>query len=230
VAASILALFVVAFAVFIPLDISDAHFTDRHAVLGDIISAQVEAVAFAGVLLFLILRHFHVGLSVLGVRAVPFRALAIGIAGWLLSLVLATLASWLVSLVFPNVDQSNVKETFGPLHQLGFLQNALLIFAFAVEIPLIEETVFRGVAYAGMKRFFTQRTGHHRAIALAAVISAALFGAAHFEPQSFAALFVMGIVLAYTYEYSGSVYISALAHGLNNALAFVSYVAVIHLT
>jgi membrane protease YdiL (CAAX protease family) len=56
-------------------------------------------------------------------------------------------------------------------------------------------------------------------IVVAVVISAAIFSAAHVIPLLFPALFVVGIILAVVYEFSGSLWNSILLHSIQNTLA-----------
>jgi membrane protease YdiL (CAAX protease family) len=88
-------------------------------------------------------------------------------------------------------------------------------FVIAVlEVPLLEETVFRGFLY----RAFRRCSGP----ALAIPISALLFALAHVPdwPQM-PALFVLGIGLAYLYERSGSLVTPIVFHTVFNGWTFL---------
>lgn len=90
----------------------------------------------------------------------------------------------------------------------------LLFFLAIVLAPVTEELLFRGWIYTGLR------------FALgfwpAALISAALFGFAHYEGTHLYALavFPIGIALAFIRERTGSVKGSMLFHAANNFLAF----------
>jgi membrane protease YdiL (CAAX protease family) len=94
---------------------------------------------------------------------------------------------------------------------------ALIIMAF---LPaLCEETLFRG----GLQNFLTR--GTHLPW-LAIIVVSILFSLAHFSFYGFLSRFFLGIVLGALYHYSGKLWLSILAHFLNNALAItVLYIA-----
>jgi membrane protease YdiL (CAAX protease family) len=76
--------------------------------------------------------------------------------------------------------------------------------------PIVEETVFRGMIYGWLRS--------HLPVALAVVVSAAIFAIAHVIPVLLPALFVVGLILAIAYEWSGSLWVSILLHALQNSL------------
>jgi membrane protease YdiL (CAAX protease family) len=59
---------------------------------------------------------------------------------------------------------------------------------------------------------------------LAVLVSAVFFAAAHLEPVALLPILLLGVVLAYTYEYTGSLVPGMMAHGVNNLVAlFIFY-------
>ncbi len=98
---------------------------------------------------------------------------------------------------------------------LLLLANILLI---AVVAPIIEETLFRGILFAGLRNYF--------GIWTAIIISAAVFSLLHFELVGFVPRFALGIGLGYLYVKSGSIYPSMGLHSLNNLLAVLVISAV----
>lgn len=91
---------------------------------------------------------------------------------------------------------------------LNFLLTLLLAGGIA---PLVEETIFRGLIYGWLRT--------HMPIVIAVLVSAAVFAAVHVIPLLFPALFVVGVILALVYEYSGSLWTSILLHSIQNSLA-----------
>lgn len=81
--------------------------------------------------------------------------------------------------------------------------------------PVVEEIIFRGFIYAGLRRVM--------GMAPAMLLSAAVFAAVHISVSTAGMLFVglMALVLAYLYEHSRSVVPSAVAHCLHNTLTFI---------
>ncbi|KGK85459.1 CAAX protease [Desulfosporosinus sp. HMP52] len=77
--------------------------------------------------------------------------------------------------------------------------------------PLVEETLFRGVIFGSLQAYFGKWT--------AAVISATIFSALHFQAYGFFPRFVLGMVLVYLYDRYKSLYPSVGLHALNNIVA-----------
>lgn len=96
------------------------------------------------------------------------------------------------------------------------LSAGLLLALAVVGAPLVEETYFRGWIYTSL-RF---RLGMWPAL----VISALLFGLAHYESTHLYALavFPLGLVLGALRERTGSTRTSMLFHAANNLIAFFS--------
>jgi len=87
---------------------------------------------------------------------------------------------------------------------------ALFIMAF---LPaLCEETLFRG----GLQNFLTRGTQNPW---FSIIVVSILFSLAHFSFYGFLSRFFLGIVLGTLFHYSGKLWLSILAHFINNALA-----------
>jgi membrane protease YdiL (CAAX protease family) len=100
------------------------------------------------------------------------------------------------------------RELTDRAHGAGVL---LLFLVVAVLAPIAEEIFFRGLVLRSIER----RLGTRWAIAG----SAALFGAAHFEPLQFPALFVFGLVAAILVTRTGRLGPAIWAHVAFNAVA-----------
>ena len=68
------------------------------------------------------------------------------------------------------------------------------------------------------------RYSYHNAknIHLAVLFSAAIFAMAHQSPFNFLPIMLAGILLGYIYYYTGSIWLSILAHFVNNAFAVLA--------
>lgn len=96
------------------------------------------------------------------------------------------------------------------LKSFGDYTLALVVMAF---LPAFcEETLFRG----GLQNFLTRST---RSPWIAILIVSLIFSAAHFSFYGFLFRFLLSIVLGWLYNYSGKLWLSILAHFINNALA-----------
>jgi uncharacterized protein len=79
-----------------------------------------------------------------------------------------------------------------------------------------EETLFRG----GLQNFLSRST---RSPWLAIIVVSFIFSAAHFSWYGFLFRLTLGIVLGCLYHYSGKLWLSILAHFLNNAVVITAY-------
>jgi membrane protease YdiL (CAAX protease family) len=100
------------------------------------------------------------------------------------------------------------------VNNIGGLFFNILIIAI---IPAIgEELLFRGVF---QKMLVNNMRNHHLAIIIASII----FSAAHMEFYSFLPRVVLGMILGYTFYYSGNIIIPMIIHFVNNALSISTY-------
>lgn len=138
-------------------------------------------------------------------------------ASWGAPTALAFLGYLAFAFVFSQLvaqpEQTNVAEDLGfDDSTAGAISAAILIVIVA---PFAEETFFRGFVFGGLRT---------RLPALAAIAaSGALFGSIHLTTGNVAAavqLAVLGGVLAWLYEHTGSIRPAIGVHMINNALAF----------
>ena len=87
---------------------------------------------------------------------------------------------------------------------------ALFVLASVILAPLAEEVLFRGFLFAG----FRQRYGWVQAI----LLSSAIFALFHLQLAAFIPTFMLGAVLAFTYQRSNSIWPGIILHFLVNAL------------
>jgi membrane protease YdiL (CAAX protease family) len=81
---------------------------------------------------------------------------------------------------------------------------------------LCEETLFRG----GLQNFLSRSA---RSPWLAIIVVSIIFSLAHFSWYGFLFRLTLGIVLGCLYHYSGKLWLSILAHFLNNAVVITAY-------
>lgn len=79
--------------------------------------------------------------------------------------------------------------------------------------PLTEEIFFRGFVFSGL----VVRLG----VLGAALASSLLFALAHVDPRLMVPIFITGLLLAWLYHKTGSIWSCFAAHALQNALAFM---------
>jgi uncharacterized protein len=115
------------------------------------------------------------------------------------------------------LSQLGVRQTqtqlFQSVRTASIPEFALVLMAGAVAAPIAEEIFFRGYIF----RAYLDQKGLKRAF----FFSAALFAVIHLNIPAMIPIFVMGLLLAYFYYRTGSIIPSIVAHGVNNATAFV---------
>ncbi len=95
----------------------------------------------------------------------------------------------------------------------GLLLNVLVI---AIVPAIGEELFFRGVL---QQQLYKMLKNPHIAIWLTAFI----FSAIHFQFLTFFARFFMGVILGYLYYWSGNLWVSIMAHFINNFAATIAF-------
>jgi membrane protease YdiL (CAAX protease family) len=88
----------------------------------------------------------------------------------------------------------------------------LIVLGGVVIAAITEEIIYRGMLYATLRRYLGPLTS--------IVVSAAIFAALHQMAYGFLVLFVIGFLLAYLYERTGSLVASIVAHAAHNLLTF----------
>ena len=176
----------------------------------------------------LILGKYHLSPLSLGFRFPGWSTLgACGTAavGILIGVVVLTVVENALLPGFKVHGNADVLFPKNELHIAAF-ERVLVFLMVAVEVPLTEETLFRGILFQGARTTLQRRVSRGIAIAGAAIVSGAVFGAAHLsdprELHTLPTLILLGICLAYVFQYSRSVYGSALVHGIINGLAAIT--------
>jgi membrane protease YdiL (CAAX protease family) len=89
------------------------------------------------------------------------------------------------------------------------------IIAVALIPAFVEELFFRGALQKTIKNW----SGN---VVMSIVITAIIFSAFHFSYFGFLSRMLLGILLGFIYEYSGSIWLSILMHFINNAIAIIT--------
>jgi membrane protease YdiL (CAAX protease family) len=118
----------------------------------------------------------------------------------------------------------NAKDVFGVgSRHMSALDLIGLIAFVGIEVPLTEETLFRGIMYQGFRHTASQRLSRVWAVLVAALVSGLIFGLAHGEIRTLPILWFLGVVLAYVFQRTNSVYGSAALHAMVNTSAALVY-------
>ena len=162
------------------------------------------ALWFAGAL-----RSPRSALTGLGLRGFAGSALGLAAVGYVAYIVFAAIYGAIV-----QPEQDDLTRELG-LDDGGFgvIAAGVLIIAVA---PVAEEVFFRGFMYGGLRSRLP--------VWAAALISSGIFGLLHYtDPDSIAVvpqLALLGVLLAWLYERTGSLWPPIILHVLNNAIAF----------
>lgn len=97
----------------------------------------------------------------------------------------------------------------------------LVLYVLIILGPIYEEIIFRGFMFNMFRASLAKKISPRWAELGAIAISSAAFALIHFNLSGFLSYFLLGAVLAESYRRSGSLYVSIVAHCLNNALAVV---------
>lgn len=174
-------------------------------------AAEAAAVAF----LFMIVPGGAVeALGKLGFfRGNTVRRVLAGIKGYMGFLPILLLLTWVTEL---GADRLGIE--LQPQEQIGFffadlsLPALCFLVLFVVFLgPIFEEIFFRGFAYQAMRRFL----GLWPSI----LVSAGLFSALHASASVFLPIMGLGVVLAYSFESSGSLVTPVTIHICQNGIA-----------
>lgn len=159
-------------------------------------------------------RKYGGGWRILGLRGLS----------WGKGLVAVVVGFGLILLI--NVVWSPIMEQVGlqgqpevlPLFGGGIGGLLIALFLGGVVAPLAEEVLFRGFVYTGLRSAW--------GVGWALVISSLIFAVIHGFAGVIPPIFVMAIILALTYEYTGSLWPAVAVHAAVNSFSFIaSYLA-----
>jgi membrane protease YdiL (CAAX protease family) len=92
---------------------------------------------------------------------------------------------------------------------------AMFVLVAVIMAPVFEEILFRGFLFRGLANSFGWVWG--------ALISGAIFGAAHLQLDVFLPLAALGFVLAWAYHHTGSLWTNITMHALFNTIAVFAW-------
>ncbi len=108
----------------------------------------------------------------------------------------------------------SVIDTYKELYSyLGTGSTVLEVIGVVIITPIAEEIFFRGVAYRLMRKKCS--------VALCVILSSVLFGLAHGNVLSFVYTVPLGVLLAVSFEASGSIFVPILIHASFNGASYL---------
>ena len=191
----ILAAFVVVASVFRPLRVNQAF-----------ILVFTELIFIFPVLIVLTVRHANYKL--LGYRRFKPGFIGIGFVLVAASYMITILNNAIFVKLGISIQADEIKRLLDKLSS-----PYPFIFTAVILAPIVEETFFRGFLFGG----FRQRYGDPKA----ALLSSAIFAAAHFQWAALIPTFMLGYIFAYLYRKSNSILPGMLMHFAVNAFGIM---------
>lgn len=149
-------------------------------------------------------RKYEVKWSALGLRGFGGKTLGIGCGLMLLSFAFNLVYSLILSL-FDLQAQVDFVALFDEVSSPWPLLVGGVLVA-----PVVEEIFFRGFVFAGLRK----RYGWQRA----ALVSAGLFAVLHLQPLALVPIMILGLIFAYLYHRSESIWPAVAMHVLTNGI------------
>jgi membrane protease YdiL (CAAX protease family) len=137
------------------------------------------------------------------------RPYLLALGAWIVGIVI--LIAWGLITEIIGIDLFKIPAPASELVDYSGIQLMFSIIVIGLFGPFCEEIFFRGFALP----VFARRYGLWGGI----LISAALFSAFHFSIGALVPIFIFGIVLAWLYVRTGSIYPSMVAHAVQNIVA-----------
>lgn len=205
-------------ALFLMLGAVGLEFVGGQQVIGGI---ALQAAAQVALLWGVLITWRGLTLSDLGLKPVPpgweIKAPIIGAA---MILIVAPI-NLIVQMLLTEPRENPQITAIQPTGDTTLMMVTMIILT-AVIVPIIEEVIFRGVIYRWLRRFSSMGM----AIALSSLVFGMVHGITHLIP----ALTVLGLVLAWSYERTGSLWVPILIHGVFNGVMMLLMYGIVSTT
>ena len=135
-----------------------------------------------------------------------------GVVVALLAIALSVLGQFGIERIVPLAPKAPLDVFLETRNPLTFAIYFLLV---GIVAPVVEEVIFRGFVYPGLRRIMT--------VPAAALISALIFASVHIAVPvgNLLVIVLVGVVLAYLYERSGSLIAPMVTHAMYNSFVFL---------
>jgi membrane protease YdiL (CAAX protease family) len=178
----------------------------------------LEGLALIGSVFLLGLMRRQISWSEVGLKPISDSWL---LRSLLLGFVAIPLAGLIAALVQSLLGQPLINSQNEFLAPAGFSWFGLvsMLLLGGLVAPFAEELFFRGVIYAWLRE--------HWGVIPSVLVSGLIFGMVHVEPSVAAAAFVLGVLLAWVYESSNSLWSAVIIHAINNSVKIILLYAVL---
>jgi len=153
--------------------------------------------------------------KLLGFKKFDLNSMALG-CGLLVASYVITLVNNLAFRALGQKIQSDVMiRIIESLHSPFWL-----VFTAVIVAPLVEESFFRGLLFAGFRQTYSWNR--------AALLSSLFFAVAHVELAAIIPIFILGYIFSYLYQRTGSIWPGIILHFLVNAFGMLAVFAYLH--
>lgn len=150
-------------------------------------------------------------LSDLGLRPAKLSGYLWVIPATLAYVFLVTVVFAVLPFIFPQLDL-NQNQDIPFIDARGTFEMIVAFIALIIVAPVAEEIIYRGWLFGGLKK----RLG----VPLAMVLSSIGFALVHGQINVMIDTFVLGLILAWLYYYTKSIWPAVVLHALKNSIAF----------
>ncbi len=175
-------------------------------------AAALEAVALIGCVALLGLWRKRLPWQAVGLRPAPSNWVWVAIAAGVLCIFLTGMVALGVQMLLGQAP-TNPQLPFLLPQGLTPLSELVMFLLAGLVIPFAEELFFRGVLYTWLRQHF--------GFWVSALASAIIFGAAHGDIAIAAGVAVMGVLQAWVFERSHSLWTTFLIHAINNSFKLI---------
>lgn len=172
----------------------------------------LETIALMGsvYLVGIVRKGFH--WKELGLKSTSITWLLASVGISLLGIPVSGLIALIIFFVL-KIPLNNPQLEFLLPKDFSWLSGFGLLVMGGIVVPFAEELFFRGVLYTWFRE--------HWSIWPSALLSALIFGVAHGDIVVGSVAFILGIVLAFVYEYSHSLWNAFMIHAVNNSARII---------
>ena len=145
------------------------------------------------------------------------REKASGAVNVILAVIMGFAISLALNLFVSIIGADKLMEKFAPdrVSMLSGGSPLVKFIALCIFAPIAEELIFRVLLFGRLRHFMS--------FIPAAVVSAVCFGIVHLEPVTGVCAFVIGLVMAYLFENTGSIFLSMFFHFGFNLLPTLAF-------
>lgn len=163
-------------------------------------------------LIYILLRRRNVSLKEFGFRRFSPKVALMSLAIAVVIMIVGTVIVFaIVSALYPQVDLNQAQDVVFK-NAASVPQIILAFIALVIIAPLAEESIFRGLLLPA----FAKKIGFIGA----AIVTSIMFGAVHGQLNVAIVTFVLGLLLAWMYKRTDSLWPAIMLHSLKNLIAF----------